>query len=261
MGHLFDKRKLLYVEDDSISWLAAEASLESKYAMFRARNAREAFALMRDHSFDIVLMDVQLRNSELDGVGIAKVLRGQVAPPNYATGYTLDGTKIIFVTAYSACYDRSELMEMGGDDVVSKPVDFTRLSLAMSRLVVRRAFEEQPKVKKVLEDRAQSDRRRHIRVDIPVDFEASVMLRGQEQLVRPTDISKGGARLQIVDYHRDSAPKPGDFIGLSILTPWGEFRAQCKVVREISGVDDLGVEFRLISDDAKDILERWLRPS
>ena len=69
---MFEKRKLLYVEDDSISWLAAEASLESKYSMFRARNAREAFALLADHSFDIVLMDVQLRNSELDGVGIAK---------------------------------------------------------------------------------------------------------------------------------------------------------------------------------------------
>ena len=258
---MFDKRKLLYVEDDSISWLAAEASLESKYSMFRARNAREAFDLMKDHSFDIVLMDVQLRNSELDGVGIAKVLRGQIAPPHYATGYSANGTKIIFVTAYSACYDRSELMEMGGDDVVSKPVDFTRLSLAMSRLVVRRAFEDQPQVKKVLEERAQSDRRRHIRVDIPVDFEASLMLRGQEQLVRPTDISKGGARLKVIDYHRDTAPKSGDFVGLSILTPWGEFRAQCKVVREITGPDDLGVEFRLISDDAKDILERWLRPS
>ena len=153
---MFEKRKLLYVEDDSISWLAAEASLESKYSMFRARNAREAFALLADHSFDIVLMDVQLRNSELDGVGIAKVLRGQIAPPHYASDYTSDGTKIIFVTAYSACYDRSELMEMGGDDVVSKPVDFTRLSLAMSRLVVRRAFEDQPKVKQVLQDREQS---------------------------------------------------------------------------------------------------------
>ena len=258
---MFEKRKLLYVEDDSISWLAAEASLESKYSMFRARNAREAFALLADHSFDIVLMDVQLRNSELDGVGIAKVLRGQIAPPHYASDYTSDGTKIIFVTAYSACYDRSELMEMGGDDVVSKPVDFTRLSLAMSRLVVRRAFEDQPKVKQVLQDREQSERRRHVRVDIPVDFEASVMLRGQEQLVRPTDISKGGARLKIVDFHRETAPKAGDFVGLSILTPWGEFRAQCKVVRQITGPEDLGVEFRLISDDAKDILERWLKPS
>ena len=46
---MFEKRKLLYVEDDSISWLAAEASLESKYSMFRARNAREARAAS-DHS-------------------------------------------------------------------------------------------------------------------------------------------------------------------------------------------------------------------
>ena len=77
MVNRFEKRKLLYVEDDSISWLAAEASLEGKYSMFRARNAREAFGLLKDHSFDIVLMDVQLRNSELDGVvGIAPVRPG-----------------------------------------------------------------------------------------------------------------------------------------------------------------------------------------
>ena len=261
MVNRFEKRKLLYVEDDSISWLAAEASLEGKYSMFRARNAREAFGLLKDHSFDIVLMDVQLRNSELDGVGIAKVMRGHSEAPPYATGYSCKGTKIIFVTAYSACYDRSELMDMGGDDVVSKPVDFTRLSLAMSRLVVRQAFEEQPKVKQVLRERELAERRRHVRVDVPVDFEASVMLRGQEQLVKPADISKGGARIRVLNYRADTAPKAGDFLGLSILTPWGEFRAQCKVVRQITGPEDLGVEFRLLSDESKDILERWLKPA
>jgi DNA-binding response OmpR family regulator len=44
---------------------------------------------------------------------------------------------IIFVTAYMNRYSKPELTEAGGDDVIYKPVDFMRLSLAMSRLLVR----------------------------------------------------------------------------------------------------------------------------
>ena len=82
---------------------------------------------------------------------------------------------------------------------------------------------------------------------------------GVEQFARLTDISKG-ARLRLFTFIARLHQRR-EIVGLSILTPWGEFRAQCKVVRQITGPEDLGVEFRLISDDAKDILERWLKPS
>jgi DNA-binding response OmpR family regulator len=46
-------------------------------------------------------------------------------------------TPVVFVTAYSARYDKPSLIDAGGDDVVTKPVDYTRRLLVSSRLLVR----------------------------------------------------------------------------------------------------------------------------
>ena len=46
-------------------------------------------------------------------------------------------TPVVFVTAYSARYDKPSLIEAGADDVITKPVDYTRLLLVSSRLLVR----------------------------------------------------------------------------------------------------------------------------
>ena len=45
---------------------------------------------------------------------------------------------VIFVTAYNARYTREELIDAGGNDLIPKPVDFTRLALTMTRLILRR---------------------------------------------------------------------------------------------------------------------------
>ena len=53
-------------------------------------------------------------------------------------GITADGIPIVFVTAYAGRYDKATLIKAGGDDLITKPVDPTRLSLCISRLIVRR---------------------------------------------------------------------------------------------------------------------------
>jgi CheY-like chemotaxis protein len=133
------KKRILYVEDDDVIWEVAEFALKKEYEMTRARDSREAFSKLEHNTYDLILMDIQLSGSDLDGIGITRILKsrydGQV--PAYAKGVSARGAPIIFVTAYTSLYKKEDLERAGGDERVSKPVDFTRLSLAMTRLLMR----------------------------------------------------------------------------------------------------------------------------
>src|SRR5690606_9584331 len=135
-----DMPRILYVEDEADNWDVARLNLRGKYALTRAATARETFAALREQSFAVVLMDIQLAGSDLDGIQIARVLKGknEAPPPSYAGDLRLPDTPIIFVTAYGARYDEAELLAAGGDEVVPKPVDFAHLCFAMSRVLARK---------------------------------------------------------------------------------------------------------------------------
>jgi len=132
---------ILYIEDDEASWKAAHGSLRTRYRLTWARNAKEAFALLQAHTYDLILMNIELADSDLDGIQIAQILTGRYSgnAPGYASAVRSKGAKIIFVTGYSAKYSKQTLMQAGGDELILKPVDFTRLSLAVARLLVKSA--------------------------------------------------------------------------------------------------------------------------
>ena len=129
---------VLYVEDDDINWEVAEFNLRKRYRIMRARGDKEAFQHLREHSFDLILMDIELAGSTLNGIDITRVLRGTFGRdmPPYARDVRAD-IPIVFVTAYAARYEKRELLAAGGDDRITKPVDFTGLALVMARLLVR----------------------------------------------------------------------------------------------------------------------------
>ena len=131
--------KLLYVEDEDSNWEIAKLGLRDKYDLERARNAREAFDLIRSHNFDAVLMDIQLMNSDFNGIEITQIMRNRFVGDVPAYAQTLDVSEmpVIFVTAFKERYTREELERAGGNELIPKPVDFIRLSLAITRLVAR----------------------------------------------------------------------------------------------------------------------------
>lgn len=128
--------KILYVEDEDANWQVTELHLRGKYHLKRAVNSTEALAALEREHFDLLLLDIQLKGSELDGIQLCRAIRGgtRAGSPRHEA---LAQMPIVFVTAYSARYDKPALLEAGGDDVVTKPVDYTRLLLVSSRLLVR----------------------------------------------------------------------------------------------------------------------------
>jgi CheY-like chemotaxis protein len=89
--------------------------------------------------FDLVLLDLQLGGSEYDGIELCKIIKrrpGTHVPPG-ALALRCDHIPVVFVTAYASRYDKATLLQAGADEVVTKPVDYTRLLLVSSRLAVK----------------------------------------------------------------------------------------------------------------------------
>ncbi|MEL6547313.1 MAG: hypothetical protein AAFQ82_22000, partial [Myxococcota bacterium] len=72
---------ILYVEDEESNWDVVELRLSKAYDVRFARNSREACEQLKgDARFSAILMDVQLRGSDHDGLELAALLRDGPGP-------------------------------------------------------------------------------------------------------------------------------------------------------------------------------------
>lgn len=139
-GHAGRLPRVLYVEDEDINYEVTERELEDRFELVRARTAQDAFKLLREERYHLILMDIQLSGSAIDGLTAARILKGKEAGlrvPAFTQGIQALTTPIVFVTAYTARYSREELIGAGGEDLVTKPVNFVRLSLVIARIWAR----------------------------------------------------------------------------------------------------------------------------
>jgi CheY-like chemotaxis protein len=133
---------LLYVEDDDDNWEVAEYRLSEAYDVIRAATAEEACQLVRTrrNEIDLILMDIELRGSDLNGVELTELLRGNSLPasrsiPAYARNLPPVSKPVIYVTAHGKRYTNVQLMLSGADKVIAKPVNFADLRIAVSELI------------------------------------------------------------------------------------------------------------------------------
>jgi CheY-like chemotaxis protein len=134
-----EREHLLYVEDNDDNWEVAQLRLSQVYDLVRASTSREACEVLRQQrsQLDLILMDIELRGSELTGIELTKLLRGDpldVEVPDYAQNLPPFGKPIVFVTALGASFSEAQLLDLGGTRVISKPVDFQELRAAVAEL-------------------------------------------------------------------------------------------------------------------------------
>ena len=115
--------RVLLVEDDRFNAMLALAFLHKLGMHVRqASNGLEAIEAMKQQSFDIVLMDLQM--PEMDGLSATKVIKstwGDAAPP------------IVAMSGAAETQDRQACLDAGMAAHVSKPVDFDMLREVMER--------------------------------------------------------------------------------------------------------------------------------
>jgi len=118
---------ILLAEDNRVNQLVASRILEKMgHAITVANNGAEALAQLAAHSFDLVLMDIQM--PQMDGLTATKSLRLQETTTRFHL-------PIIAMTAHAMKGDREHCLEAGMDGYVSKPINTRELEVAISKVM------------------------------------------------------------------------------------------------------------------------------
>lgn len=135
-------KRVLIVDDDTRFRLLLKTMAESLgYEAEDARDGFEALAKVR-LGFDLVLLDVVMPG--IDGFEVVRQLRDDAETADLP---------ILMVTGHGSKEDRIRAIRVGAHDFISKPVDFTELSVRMSFLLkMKEAQDEIKKTRLALED-------------------------------------------------------------------------------------------------------------
>lgn len=118
--------KLLVVEDNQkIADYLRQGLKESGYVVDLANNGVDGLHHALTESYDLIILDIML--PKLDGLTILQTIRN-----------TQETTPVLLLSAKDQVADRVKGLEMGADDYLVKPFDFSEL-LARIRSLLRRA--------------------------------------------------------------------------------------------------------------------------
>ena len=123
-----DESKIVLIIDDDITIrkLLSHHLKTNHFQTFEAENADEGFDYLEKNCIDLVLCDVTL--GKTDGFTFCKQVREN---ENHRL------IPFIFVTAKNTFEDKSRALEVGGDDLITKPFDVSELILKVKALIKR----------------------------------------------------------------------------------------------------------------------------
>lgn len=107
------KSKILVVEDNTETQLIIKIGLRDLYDVELTDNADDAIAFIKKNDFDLVLLDINLGNSD-DGRGVLNMMRKEVKYSNLP---------VIIITAYDINKEEKDLLLNLSCDYLEKPLD------------------------------------------------------------------------------------------------------------------------------------------
>ena len=127
-------KKILIVEDDrDLSFIISEMLESYGYSVTVAKNGEEAYNLLSQHTYHLILLDVNLPDTT--GIEICRELRRNTQIP------------VIFASARGDENDRITGFDSGGDDYLPKPYSMKELLSRVNALIRRTyGFSEQEKI-------------------------------------------------------------------------------------------------------------------
>jgi len=130
---MVSKPTILIVDDEERNIRLLKAMLMfQKYNLLEASQGEDALHLVSETPPDMILLDVMM--PQMDGFEVCRRLKEN------------EKTKvipIIMVTALSEKQHRIKAMEVGADDFISKPVDYTELTIRVSSLLRIKSYQDE----------------------------------------------------------------------------------------------------------------------
>lgn len=122
------KHKILIVDDDrDLSFITADTLESYGYEVMSAADPDEAFALLENVQFQLILLDINLPG--MSGFEVCQDLR------------RISKVPVIFASARTGEEDKIKGLDIGGDDYLEKPYSLKEL-LARIKALIRRTYGE-----------------------------------------------------------------------------------------------------------------------
>lgn len=198
------RTKILVVDDDRSHRLMLKTVLEAEgYQVFLASDGENALDVVKDSTFDVILMDIRMAG--MDGLAALKGLRGRDIK-----------TPVVLMTAYASVKTAVEALRNGADDYLTKPLNMDELKVILERMLRFKKLQDEnrqlreelgkgfdfsavigssPKMKSLFE-----------MIKLVAPSEATVLLRGE---------SGTGKELIARLIHQNSSRKKGPFVAVN----------------------------------------------
>lgn len=133
------KESVLLIEDDKLMRITLEDALKAAgYEVMSYGSGVNALKAFKEHSFDIVISNVRLPDS--DGLEVLRDIMGLSRD-----------TQVILMTAYGTIKDAVEAMKLGAFDYITKPFALDEFLMLVNRAIeIRRLREENVRLRKDL---------------------------------------------------------------------------------------------------------------
>ncbi|OYW11969.1 MAG: sigma-54-dependent Fis family transcriptional regulator, partial [Acidiphilium sp. 37-67-22] len=115
--------EILIIDDEPDIRLLVEAILQDEgYATRNAGNSDEALAAFRERRPSLVVLDVWLQNSPLDGLDLLKVMKAED-----------EGVPVVIISGHGTIEMAVNAIQLGAYDFIEKPFKSDRLILVIQR--------------------------------------------------------------------------------------------------------------------------------
>jgi CheY-like chemotaxis protein/anti-sigma regulatory factor (Ser/Thr protein kinase) len=119
--------RVLLVEDERVNMLMARRLLEGMgHTVTCAENGEKCLEILRDQTFDVILMDIQM--PVMNGMEVTRLIRTAGDFRHAAR------IPIVALTAHATRGDRDAALAAGMDDYISKPFEKDHLQATLQRL-------------------------------------------------------------------------------------------------------------------------------
>lgn len=171
---------ILIVDDEPINRALLKRLLQREYSIMEAGDGFQALELIRQHNFDLILLDIMM--PRMNGLDVLAELRED---------YPSNELPVILISALRDNSNIVEGLEAGANDYIPKPIDsgvvkariFTQLQVKYAFDVQRRAFQESQQAN-MLKNRLLSIASHDLKSPLSSVFMAESLLR---QLTDPSD--------------------------------------------------------------------------
>ncbi|MCX6137203.1 MAG: response regulator [Ignavibacteriales bacterium] len=118
-----EKSSILVVDDEEALRTVLSSELENEgYTIASAGDGDDAINILRERTFDLVLLDIKM--PRVDGFEVLRFIKER-----------FPSTKVIMLTGFADLKNAIESKKLGAEDFVSKPYDLVDLLTTIERVL------------------------------------------------------------------------------------------------------------------------------